>query len=103
MTICRSIVLVCGLVLSLACCSCSKPAAVKVDEAQTKRRCAKWGKLLRMAQEPLDKCVEGMKKLAARAPAKFACGNACIDGAEDARALVRCMADCKEGKRGPKP
>lgn len=87
--------MICGLLLSAGE-GCSKQAAVKVDEAAVKRRCVKWSKLLRMADEPLDKCVAGMKKLAVKAPAKYACGNACIDAAKDARALVRCMADCKD-------
>lgn len=87
--------MICGLLL-LASGGCSKQEAVKVDEAAVKRRCVKWGKLLRMANEPLDKCVAGMKKLAVKAPAKYACGNACIDGAKDARALVSCMASCRD-------
>jgi hypothetical protein len=86
------------LLFVVGACSKDKAQPVKVDEAAAKRRCAKWGKLLGMAKEPLGECIAGMKKLAKQDPTKYVCGNACIDTAKGARKLMDCMAACKQSK-----
>ena len=75
---------------------CKKKGA-EVNEAKARQRCAKWSKLLRMPKdEKIETCLKGMRKLAGENPEAYRCGNGCIDGAKDGRALIRCMARCKK-------
>ncbi|MCK5797166.1 MAG: hypothetical protein KAI47_08290 [Deltaproteobacteria bacterium] len=81
--------------LSMSALECTKKS-ITVDTTKATARCRKWAKLLHAPKgETPDKCLIGMRKLAAAYPTRYVCGNKCIDAASDVKSLMTCMASCK--------